>query len=60
MVSSPAAASDLPYLLGFVAFFTIPFVVHLFLVARGMIKLPPSRPTGAGHRLLGPLFVSYY
>ena len=60
MVRSPTAASDLPYLLGFIAFFTIPFVIHLFLVARGTIKLPPSRPTGAGHRLLGPLFVGYY
>ena len=54
------AAGDLPYLFGFVAFFTIPFAVHLLLVARGTIELPPSRPTGAGHRLLGPLFVSYY
>jgi len=56
--SSPA--SDLPYLLGFIAFFTVPFAVHLCLVWRGAIKLPPSRATGAGHRLFGPLFVSYY
>jgi phosphatidylglycerophosphate synthase len=56
--SSPA--SDLPYLLGFIAFFTVPFTVHLCLVWRGAIKLPPSRATGAGHRLFGPLFVSYY
>lgn len=54
------AAGDLPYLFGFIVFFTIPFAVHVLLVARGTIKLPPSRPTGAGHRLLGPLFVSYY
>jgi phosphatidylglycerophosphate synthase len=60
-MNAPASvASDLPYLLGFIAFFTVPFAVHLGLVWRGAIKLPPSKATGAGHRLLGPLFVSYY
>ena len=59
-MKSLTASGDLFYLFCFVAFFTIPFAVHLLLVARGTIELPPSRPTGSGHRLLGPLFVSYY
>jgi phosphatidylglycerophosphate synthase len=60
-MNAPASgASDLPHLLGFIAFFTVPFAVHLCLVWRGAIKLPPSKATGAGHRLFGPLFVSYF
>ena len=60
-MNAPASvASDLPYLLGFIAFFTVPFAVHLCLVWRGAINLPPSKATGAGHRLFGPLFVSYF
>jgi CDP-diacylglycerol--glycerol-3-phosphate 3-phosphatidyltransferase len=51
---------DLPYLLGFIAFFTIPFIIHGVQVLRGAIKLPASRPGGAGARLFGPLFISYY
>jgi phosphatidylglycerophosphate synthase len=60
-MNAPASvARDLCFLLGFVAFFAVPFVVHLCLVWRGAIKLPPSKATGADHRLFGPLFVSYY
>ena len=51
---------DLPYLLGFIAFFTIPFIIHGVQVLRGTIKLPAARPGGAGARLFGPLFISYY
>jgi phosphatidylglycerophosphate synthase len=57
---SPSLASDLPYLLGFIAFFTVPFVTYLGLVWRGTIKLPTARPKGSGHRLFGPLFIGYY
>jgi phosphatidylglycerophosphate synthase len=56
----PAVQSDVPYLLGFIAFFTVPFVVYLVLLWRGAAKLPPGRPKGAGHRLFGPLFIGYY
>ncbi|HXU61404.1 MAG TPA: CDP-alcohol phosphatidyltransferase family protein [Polyangia bacterium] len=48
-----------PYLAGFVAFFTVPFAVHLVRVWRGDVTLPAGRPAGAGARLFGPLFVSY-
>jgi phosphatidylglycerophosphate synthase len=57
---SPTVASDLPYLLGFIAFFTIPLFVYLGLLWSGTTKLPPSKPKGAGHRLFGPLFVGWY
>jgi phosphatidylglycerophosphate synthase len=60
MKASASAVSDLPYLLGFIAFFAVPFAVHLCLVWRGAIELPQSKATGAGHRLFGPVFVSYY
>jgi CDP-diacylglycerol--glycerol-3-phosphate 3-phosphatidyltransferase len=53
-------ASDLPYLIGFLAFFTVPFVIYLVRVWRGMSTLPPGKPKGAGHRLFGPLFIGYY
>lgn len=48
------------FLIGFAGFFTVPFVVHLILVWRGAVSLPPARPAGAGARLFGPLFVGYY
>jgi len=48
------------YPAGFVAFFAVPFAVHLVRVRRGDVRLPPARPGGAGARLFGPLFVSYY
>lgn len=51
---------DLLFLNGFIAFFTIPFAIHALLVWRGVVKLPASRPKGAGARLFGPLFISYY
>lgn len=58
--ASPTPASDLPYLFGFIAFFTVPLAVYLLLLWRGLAKLPPSKPKGAGYRLFGPLFVGYY
>jgi len=59
---TPAAAAtrDLPYLIGFVSFFTIPFIVHCVRVWRGAVRLPATRSKGAGGRLFGPLFISYY
>ncbi|HXJ21273.1 MAG TPA: CDP-alcohol phosphatidyltransferase family protein [Polyangia bacterium] len=51
---------DVVCLLGFIAFFTIPFLVHGVKVLTGAIKLPPARARGAGARLFGPLFISYY
>jgi phosphatidylglycerophosphate synthase len=54
-----AAAGGVTYLVGFVAFFTISFAVHLVQVRRGVVALPPARTGGAGARLFGPLFVSY-
>lgn len=57
---TPSASSDLQYLIGFIAFFVLPFVVYLSLIWRGSATLPPSRPKGAGHRLFGPLFIGYY
>jgi phosphatidylglycerophosphate synthase len=53
-------ASDLPYLLGFIAFFTVPFCVYLVLIARGARNLPASKAKGSGYRLFGPLFIGYY
>jgi len=58
--SSPTVASDLPYLLGFIAFFAVPLLVYLALLWHGTTKLPPSKAKGAGRRLFGPLFVGYY
>jgi hypothetical protein len=59
---TPAAAAtrDLPYLIGFVSFFTIPFIVHCVRVWRGAVRLPATRSKGAGGRLFGPLVISYY
>ncbi|MES1165915.1 MAG: CDP-alcohol phosphatidyltransferase family protein [Verrucomicrobiota bacterium] len=59
---SPAAgaARDLPYLISVFALFTIPFVVHAVRVWRGVVRLPAAGPAGAGGRLFGPLFISYY
>lgn len=51
---------DTLYLFGFIAFFTIPFIIHGVKVLTGAIKLPPARARGAGARLFGPLFISYY
>jgi phosphatidylglycerophosphate synthase len=57
---SPTPASDLPYLFGFIAFFTVPLAIYLVRLWHGSAKLPPSKPKGAGYRLFGPLFVGYY
>jgi phosphatidylglycerophosphate synthase len=57
---SPTPAGDLPYLFGFIAFFTVPLAIYLVRLWRGSAKLPASKPKGAGHRLFGPLFIGYY
>lgn len=55
-----SAGRDLAFLIGFVGLFAIPFAVHVVRVWRGRVRLPPARRAGAGGRLFGPLFVSYY
>ncbi len=55
-----SAGRDLAFLIGFAGFFTVPFAVHLVRVWRGAVTLPAARQAGAGGRLFGPLFVSYY
>jgi CDP-diacylglycerol--glycerol-3-phosphate 3-phosphatidyltransferase len=54
------SARDLYFLLGFLAFFLGPFAVHVARVWLGAVQLPPARAQGAGARLFGPLFVTYY
>jgi phosphatidylglycerophosphate synthase len=51
---------DVAFLIGFAGFFAVPFAVHLIRVWSGAVTLPPARSAGAGARLFGPLFVSYY
>jgi CDP-diacylglycerol--glycerol-3-phosphate 3-phosphatidyltransferase len=60
MLTPPSIAGDLAYLIGFVAFFTVPFIVYLGLLWCGSINLPPAKQKGAGRRLFGPLFIGYY
>jgi CDP-diacylglycerol--glycerol-3-phosphate 3-phosphatidyltransferase len=56
----PNNLGDVLYLAGFIAFFTVPFLVYLGLLWTGRIELPPAKAKGAGRRLLGPIFVGYY
>lgn len=51
---------NVAFLVGFAGMFAVPFAVHLIRVWRGAVTLPPARPGGAGGRLFGRLFVSYY
>lgn len=51
---------DVVFMTGFVAFFTLPFLFYLGLLAMGAAKLPAWKAGGAGRRLLGPLFIGYY
>ena len=60
VLTPPSVAGDLGYLIGFVAFFAVPFIVYLGLLWRGSITLPPAKQKGAGRRLFGPLFIGYY
>ena len=60
VLTPPGVAGDLTYLIGFVAFFAVPFVVYLGLLWFGSINLPPAKQKGAGRRLFGPLFIGYY
>ena len=54
------AVSDILALVGFVAFFTVPFAIYLLLIAFKRRQLPPAKPKGAGYRLFGPVFIGYY
>jgi phosphatidylglycerophosphate synthase len=51
---------DLLYLVGFVAFFSTPFLIYLILLLHGAVHLAPTRPKASGRRLFGPVFVGYY
>jgi CDP-diacylglycerol--glycerol-3-phosphate 3-phosphatidyltransferase len=51
---------DWLFLAGVVAFLILPFLIYLGLLWAGAAVLPPSKPRGAGRRLLGPLFIGYY
>jgi phosphatidylglycerophosphate synthase len=51
---------DLVFILGFTAFFALPFFVYIMLVATGGVSLPPAKHKGAGKRLFGPLFIGFY
>ncbi len=55
-----ASGADLIYMVGFVAFFFLPFLAYLGLVSIGSVTLPPGKRKGAGRRLLGPLFIGFY
>jgi phosphatidylglycerophosphate synthase len=47
-------------LIGFLAFFTLPFLTYVGMILTGIRQLPPAKPGGAGRRLLGPVFIGYY
>lgn len=54
------AALDLLFLVSFLAAALIPFGTYVCLWLLGLERLPAAKDTGAGRRLLGPLFVGYY
>jgi CDP-diacylglycerol--glycerol-3-phosphate 3-phosphatidyltransferase len=54
------ASGDVVFLAGFAAFFGLPFLTYLLLVSFGVAKLPASKVSGSGQRLLRPVFVGYY
>lgn len=47
-------------LVSFLAAALIPFGTYVVLWLLGMQRLPAAKDTGAGRRLLGPLFVGFY
>jgi len=51
---------DVIFMIGFAAFFALPFVTYLGLVASGAVQLPAGKEGGAGRRLLGPVIIGYY
>jgi CDP-diacylglycerol--glycerol-3-phosphate 3-phosphatidyltransferase len=51
---------DAIFMTGFIAFFTLPFLCYLGLVALGSVQLPAGKQGGAGRRLLGPVIIGYY
>jgi phosphatidylglycerophosphate synthase len=51
---------DTIFMIGFIAFFALPFVTYLGLVASGAVQLPAGKQGGAGRRLLGPMIIGYY
>jgi len=56
---SPAQL-DVAFLVGFALFFTVPFLIYVIRVAVGWSTLPPSRPRGAGRRLVMPVLIGYF
>jgi CDP-diacylglycerol--glycerol-3-phosphate 3-phosphatidyltransferase len=51
---------DAIFMICFAAFFAVPFVTYLGLVATGAVQLPAGKQGGAGRRLLGPMIIGYY
>jgi CDP-diacylglycerol--glycerol-3-phosphate 3-phosphatidyltransferase len=51
---------DAIFILGFIAFFTVPFLIFVGMVVAGRKRLPAAIRGGAGKRLLGPLLIGYY
>jgi phosphatidylglycerophosphate synthase len=51
---------DAIFITGFIAFFTVPFLVYVGLVLAGRKRLPMAVRGGAGQRLLGPVLIGYY
>ncbi len=56
---SPAQL-DVAFLVGFVLFFTVPFLIYVLRVSVGWSTLPPSKPRGSGRRLLMPVLIGYF
>jgi CDP-diacylglycerol--glycerol-3-phosphate 3-phosphatidyltransferase len=54
------AFRDELYLIGFLAFFTVPFIIYVGMTLMGARELPAAKAGGAGRRLLGPVFIGYY
>jgi CDP-diacylglycerol---glycerol-3-phosphate 3-phosphatidyltransferase len=53
-------AADKIYAIGFTAFFAVPLLAYLTLLAAGRITIPAAKAKGAGRRIFGPLFIGYY
>jgi CDP-diacylglycerol--glycerol-3-phosphate 3-phosphatidyltransferase len=53
-------AGDVAFIMGFIAFFALPFLFHIGLLSVGASKLPVWKESGAGRRLLGPMLIGYY
>jgi phosphatidylglycerophosphate synthase len=55
-----SATGDALALSGFIAFFTVPFLTYLVLLATGAKAMPDWKSGGGGRRLLGPVLIGYY